>query len=132
MACANTISGSYLVKQCTSPYLQVSCMQLPQGRSEEPRKKLCAPIGLAQSLLVLPNKTSVGIPEIQAICISPESSTKQILHAAKWQMPVRGLSGLLSLQPDYLISLLNNLRHMRLRRFLIIEIVHQEILLTKG
>src|SRR4029079_4369125 len=76
MACANTFSGSYLVKQCTSPYLQTSCMQLPQGRSDESRKKLCLPSGFDQSLLVLPNNTRVGIPETQAICINPESSDK--------------------------------------------------------
>jgi hypothetical protein len=51
-------------------------MQLPQGKSEESRKKLYSPSGLDQSLLVLPNSASVGIPETHAICISPESSDK--------------------------------------------------------
>ena len=84
-ACRNTISGAYLVRQCTSPYLQTSCIQLPHGRSDESRKKLCIPNGLDQSLLVLPNSTSVGTPETHAICISPESSDKTRLACCKME-----------------------------------------------
>jgi hypothetical protein len=60
-------------------------MQLPQGRSDESRKKLCVPRGFDQSLLVLPNNTRVGIPEIQAICINPESSDKTNLACRKME-----------------------------------------------
>src|SRR5262245_23469778 len=49
-------------------------MQLPQGRSEESKRNVCSPIGLDQSLRVPPKSATVGIPDIHAICIRPESS----------------------------------------------------------
>ena len=49
-------------------------MQLPHSRSDESTKSVCSPNGRAQSLLVLPNRANVEIPEIHDICIRPESS----------------------------------------------------------
>lgn len=59
-------------------------MQLPQARSDESRRRVWAPNGLALSLRVEPNRARVGMPDTQAICMRPESSERT--KKACWRM----------------------------------------------
>src|ERR1043166_3827876 len=82
-------------------------MQCAHGRSEESRKNVCSPSGLTQSVLVDPNKPRVGIPETQAMCMSPESSDRTNVTSCNMAKASDGVvlpTKLISVSPNCCLS----------------------------